>query len=145
MVLNTLTDSQREILGDIDDVAEHVAFEFDPNQYAGIGTCGFAWISNIDGRCSFVRRCRSLADSDATDVVTFDRNNNMVIDCGQLEMLLQTDYSGGYCLSVTNVRDIIGGPSHQRIDAREAINSLVKERLQYNGYIPDARVKSRMD
>lgn len=142
---SSLTEAQRELIGDLDDVSEHVAWEFDPDEYRGISTCGFAHVGNIDGRASFVRRVQSLADT-GKSIVQHGRNSGYRIQVGSLEMLLREDsYRGGYRLSIANVGAYINGPEYQRMDVRERLHGLVLERLQYNGYLSGARVYSRMD
>lgn len=144
-----LTDAQHEMVGDLDDVAEHVAWEFDADEYQGMSTCGMASITNIDGRSSFVRRVKSLATSDAVDWI---RNagrpdvDKYVIEIGSLDLLLtHSEYHGCYRLSLTNIGEIMGGPEMQRMDVQERLHDLVLERLRYRGYLDDARRTSRMD
>lgn len=147
-----LTEAQSEMIGDLDDVAEHVAWEFDPDEYQGISTIGFAHIKNIDGRSSFVQRAKALADNDAVGWVERDRRNPVSgrvapvrIEVGGLELRLAPSHDSGYRLSVSNVSDFRSGPEHQRLDVRERLNRLVLQRLQYNGYCEDAWVSTRMD
>lgn len=147
-----LTDTQEQLIGELDDVAEHVAWEFDPDEYQGISTIGFAHIKGIDGRSSFVQRAKSLADTDAVSCVERDSRNPVSgrvapvrIEIGSLELRLAPSHDSGYRLSVSNVSNYIIGPEHQRLDVRERLNRLVLERLQYHGYCEDARVYGRMD
>jgi hypothetical protein len=146
---SSLTEAQSELVADLDDVAEHVAWEFDASEYEGIGTCGFAHVSGISGNGSFVRRVKSLAESDHSMVRESrqpHRDHDYVIEVGNLELSVRKDsYRGGYRLNITNVRDFRPGPAHQRIDVRERLHSLVLGRLRENGYLGDARVRSRMD
>jgi hypothetical protein len=142
-----LTDAQHEMLVALDDVEQHIAWEFDPDEYRGISTCGFAHVANIDGRSSFVKRVRSLAKSDCVHVEEDERLSDTAytIEVGGLEASLRPAHNSGYRLSITNVGSFISGPEYQRIDVRERLHGLLKRRLQYNGYLEDARVKSRMD
>lgn len=156
-----LTEAQSEMIGDLDDVAEHVAWEFDPQNFEGISTCGFAHIGNIDGRSSFVRRIKSLADSDS-DVVMANRRG-WHIEVGQQNPqdslpresdgrpsgmnlnLMKDGHRGGYRMSLSNVQHYMSGPEYQRMDVRERLHDLVLERLQSHGYLERARRYSRMD
>lgn len=147
-----LTEAQTDLFETLDDVAEHVSWEFDPDEYQGISTIGFAHIKRIDGRSSFVQRAKALADNDAVGWVTRDRRNPVQgrvapvkIEVGGLELRLAPSHDSGYRLSVSNVSDFRGGPEHQRLDVRERLNRLVLNRLQYNGYCEDAWVSTRMD
>ena len=147
-----LTETQADLLEALDDTSEHVAWEFDPDNYRGISTIGFAHIANIDGRSSFVQRAKALADSDATPNVTRDERNPVsgrvapvVIQIGSMELRLAPAYDSGYRLSVSNVNNYISGPEHQRLDVRERLHRLVMARLQLHGYIENARLRSRMD
>lgn len=136
-----LTDAQEQMITDLDDVAEHVAYEFDPDEYRGISTIGFAHIK-VDGRCSFVQRVKSLAESNHGMVRQNRRGYH--IDVGGLGLML-SDGTDGYRLSVSNVSEIMGGPEHQRMDVRERLHDLVLERLRSHGYLENARRYSRMD
>jgi len=164
-----LTEAQTDLFETLDDVAEHVSWEFDPDEYQGISTIGFAHIKRIDGRSSFVQRAKALADNDAVGWVTRDRRNPVQgrvapvkIEVGGLgrpsdsrstdeqgsvglELRLAPSHDSGYRLSVSNVSDFRSGPEHQRLDVRERLNRLVLNRLQYNGYCEDAWVSTRMD
>lgn len=137
------TDAQAEFVGDIDDVAEHVSWEYDSDKYDGPGTCGFAHIANIDGRSAFVKRVKSVANSGYKCVQ--ENRRGYIISVGGLEMSLTKNHDSGYRLSITNVSDFQPGPSFQRIDVRERLHGLVLERLNKYEYCQDARVKSRMD
>lgn len=139
-----LTETQTQMVADMDDVAEHVAWEFDADEYEGLSACGFAHITNIDGRSSFVKRIKSLADSRSPIVLHNERRDEYDISVGGLELSLRNGHNG-YQLSVTNVQDFRPGPEFQRMDVRERLHSLVLGRLQYNGYLEGAWVKSRMD
>lgn len=147
-----LTDAQEQLIGDLDDVAEHVAWEFEPVPPESYGTCGFAHIGNIDGRSSFVQRAKSLADDDRIDTVTRDRRNPVSgrvapvrFEIGGLELRLAPAHDSGYRLSISNVQDFQSGPAFQLMDVREELHSLVLQRLQKHGYLTDAYVSSRMD
>lgn len=144
--MQRLTDAQRELIGDLDDVAEHVAWEFDPDEYEGISTIGFASIVNVSGNGSFVRRVQSAASEGAIDSVEETPNGGYRIECAGLELSVTRDtYRGGYSISIINVGDFRSGPEHQRMDVRERLHRLVLDRLQKHGYCMDARVTSRMD
>jgi hypothetical protein len=146
MNLGTTTDAQETLITDLADVTDHVAYEFDADEYEGVGTCGFAHVSGLNGNRSFVRRVKSAADNEAIDHVEHGRNDGYRIDLGGLELSLRKDsYRGGYRLSIINVGDFRPGPEHQRMDVRERLHRLVLNRLQYHGYAGDARVRSRMD
>jgi hypothetical protein len=164
-----LTEAQTDLFETLDDVAEHVSWEFDPDEYQGISTIGFAHIKRIDGRSSFVQRAKALADSenlsgspqasdqrssdnDAVEWVVRDRRNPVSgrvapvkIEVGSLQLRLAPSHDSGYRLSVSNVSDFRSGPEHQRLDVRERLNRLVLNRLQYHGYCDDAWVSTRMD
>lgn len=145
MMETQITDAQEELITDLDDVAEHVAWEFEPDDYEGVSTIGFAHVS-LNGNGSFVRRVMSAADNEAIDYVEETRNGGYRIELGGLELSARTDsYRGGYRLSIINVGDFRPGPEHQRLDVRERLHRLVLERLQRHGYAQDARVRSRMD
>ena len=141
-----LTDAQTELVTDLDDVAEHVMYEFDPTEYDGIGTVGFAHIRGIDGRSSLVRRCASLVDSDRVDWITrddchpgeTDQNSESAplrIAIGGLQVRLAPNHDSGYRCTITNVSEIRPGPEHQRLDVRERLHRLLLDRLQYHGYL----------
>jgi hypothetical protein len=140
---NGLTDAQHELLGTLDDVAEHVHTEFDPSEYDGFSTAGFAHI-RISGNSSLYRSLVSLARSDNPHVF-HDQRGDMRVDVGGLNLSVLENHSGGYRLSIANVSDFRPGPEYQRLDVRERLHSLVLERLRYNGYAGEARVYSRMD
>jgi len=142
-----LTDAQTELVADLDDVAEHVLYEFDPDEYDGVGTAGFAHIRGIDGRSSFVRRCSSLAESDSVDWIQIpDRRDSIRIEIGGIQLSLTPNRDSGYRCSITNVSDIRPGPEHQRLDVRERLHRLLLDRLQYHGYLQrGVWVTSRMD
>lgn len=146
---STMTDAQSEMVGALDDVAEHVAWEFDPEQYSGPSTCGFARIRGLDGRKTFVKRVKTLAVAGAVgnSIVRESRNGGYIIDVGSLQMRLGEDsYHGGYSLSVTNLADIMDGPEFQRIDVQEEVHRLVLNRLQLEWDMAhEARVTSRID
>jgi len=55
-----LTEAQSDLFETLDDVAEHVSWEFEPDDYQGISTIGFAHIKRIDGRSSFVQRLEQV-------------------------------------------------------------------------------------
>lgn len=139
-----LTDAQEQMIGDLDDVAEHVAWEFDADEYDGFGACGFAHIK-MDGRCSFSQRVKSLASSDHPMVEKVERGPSAYeyqIHVGRLQMSLN---EAGNRLSITNVSDFRPGPEHQRIDVRIRLHELVLHRLQSHGYLDGARIYRRMD
>lgn len=146
-----LTDAQKQLIMDLDDVAEHVGFEFEPRDPESFGTCGFAHIANVDGRSSFVQRAKSLADETSVTIVSRDsrvvsgRVAPVKIDYPGLELRLAPAHDGGYRLSINNVRDFQSGPAFQRMDVREELHRLVLQRLQKHGYLTDAYVSSRMD
>lgn len=140
-----LTDAQQELVSTLDDVAEHVAWEFDPEEYEGFSTCGFASIKNIDGRGSFVQRVKSLAESDHPAVTERERRSDYVISVGGASLRLSPERDSGYRLSLTNVSDFRSGPEYQRLDVRRRLHELVLGRLQYNGYCDRGRVHGRMD
>lgn len=152
MAESSLTESQDDMIETLDDVAEHVAWEFEPDDYEGISTIGFAHIK-MDGRSSFVQRVKSLVMCDEIGWVKRSQRNPMrngpngpfVIEIGKLKLRLAPDHDSGYRLSITNVSDFRPGPEHQRMDVRERLHDLVLERLRYNGYCEDARRYSRMD
>lgn len=149
MMGNQITEAQHELITDLDDVANHVAWEFEPDDYQGISTIGFAHISGVSGNGSFVRRVMSVADNQAIDYVEETRNGGYRIELGGLELSVRhspsTRGAGGYRISVINVGDFRPGPEHQRLDVRERLNRLVLDRLQFHGYCQDAWVRSRMD
>lgn len=160
-----MTDAQAEMICDLDDVAEHVAWEFDPDEYRGVSTVGFAHIYGLNGNKSFVRRIKSLAG--VSDHVTQTRRGEYEIEIGGLELRLAPSHDGGYRLSITDIGHYIDGPEYQRLDVRERLHSLVLHRLRSHGYfgtsrrdgadsvadsppenhanLTDARVHSRMD
>jgi hypothetical protein len=143
-----LTDAQHEMLVALDEAAEHIAWEFDADEYEGFSTCGFAHIGNIDGRSSFVQRIRSLArEHECVHVEEKNKHsgNEFKIDVGGLEAVLQPSYDSGYQLSITNIGQYIDGPEYQRMDVRERLNGLLRCGFERNGYLTEARVKSRMD
>jgi len=140
----TVTEAQSELLTVLDDVSEHVHWEFDADSYDGFSTCGFAHIGNIDGRSSFVRRIDGLADSNDTRV-TGRSDGSYNIRVAGLDLTLRADYDSGYRLTLNNVGEFVDGVEYQRLDVRERLHGLIRERLQYNGFIEDAHVRSRMD
>jgi hypothetical protein len=143
---SSMTDAQEHLTAALDDMAEHVAWEFEPDQFDGISTIGFAHIHGIDGRSSFVQRAKSLADKETVGWVRRNRRDNVIIEIGPLDLRLAPAHDGGYRLSITNINELRPGPEHQRLDVRERLHWLVLERLQYEwGYLDGARVKSRMD
>jgi len=153
---HTLTDAQTELVADLDDVAEHVLYEFDPDEYDGIGTAGFAHIRGIDDRSSLIRRCSSLADSNSVDWIQYDdrgpgrsdrdESAPLRVEIGGLQLRLAPNHDGGYRCTITNVSDIRPGPAHQRLDVRERLHQLLLDRLQYHGYLQrGVWVTSRMD
>jgi hypothetical protein len=138
-----LTEAQSDLIAALDDVSEHVAWEFDESEYRGISTCGFAHI-HFSGNSSLYRRLQSLAGSDHPDV-EFDQRNDIVAQVGGLELTVMESHDSGYRLSIRNVKDYISGPEYQRLDVRKRLHSLVLERLRYNGYADSARIYTRMD
>lgn len=142
---NKYTENQRELIAALDDTSEHVNWEFDEDEYQGASTIGFASVKGIDGRKSFVRSVRSAAENDDIPYVQEGQNGGYKIDVGGLEMSVSSGHNSGYRLSITNIRDFMSGPAHQRLDVREKLHSLALERLQKNGYLQEAYVRSRMD
>lgn len=141
-----LTEREESLLGALDDTSEHVAYEFDPDDYVGMSTCGMASITSIDGRSSFVKLVKSLADTDIVPGVNEDHNGSYKIEIGSLELFLShSEYHGCYRLSITNTQDLCIGPNFQRMDAQERLHDLVLERLRYNGFLEGARRTSRID
>lgn len=138
-----LTEAQSDLIATLDDVAEHVAWEFDESEYQGFGTCGFAHIQ-ISGNSSLYRRLRSLAGSEHS-MVEFDQREDIQVSVGGLELTVMENHDSGYRLSVRNVKDYISGPEYQRLDVRKRLHSLVLQRLRYNGYAESARIYTRMD
>jgi hypothetical protein len=139
-----LTEAQSDMIATLDDVSEHVAWEFDSDNYHGPSTVGFAHIS-LDGNSSFASRIRSLSKSGCPHVEHNERRDEYRIQVGGLELSLRSGHDG-YRLTVSNVKDYIGGPEFQRLDVRERLHSLVLERLRHNGYLEDhGQVRSRMD
>lgn len=139
------TDAQQALITDLDDVAEHVAYEFDPDKYNGISTIGFAHIHGINGNGSFMSRVRLLAKSVSTIVTEEPRSSGYTIEVGGLKLNVSKAHDGGYRMSVLNVKYFKGGPEFQRLDVRERLNRLVLNRLQYHGYCENAFIRSRMD
>lgn len=142
-----LTDTEHDMVAALDDTSEHVAHEFDPDDYVGMSTCGFASITNIDGRSSFVRRVKSLADTDLIDWVYQDQNGSYRIEIGSLELSLShSDYHGCYRLSIVNTTELCHGANYQRMDAQERLHDLVLERLRSEwSLLEDAYRTSRID
>lgn len=143
------TDAQTHAMNALDDVAEHVAWEFDPDEWRGVSTCGMAHVAIPDGRASFIQRVRSLADVDDEYVDWIEhapRNRDGYrISIGGLDLSLRDGYRD-YRLSITNIGEIVGGPEMQRLDVQERLHQLVLDRLQYDwDYLADSRVRSRMD
>lgn len=157
-----MTEAQSDLFETLDDVSEHLAWEFEPDNYEGLSTIGFAHIANIDGRSSFVKRIKSLANSD-NPIVRENRNGYHIElgdsrrgspvsqtatrdgKVGKLSLMMMEAHDSGYRLSISNVSDFRSGPEHQRLDVRQRLHELVRDRLQYNGYCEDAYVKTRMD
>jgi hypothetical protein len=144
LTADNLTEAQHELISDLDDVAEHMHWEFDPDEYEGVSTCGFAHVANVSGNGSFVRRVRSLVKSD-DERFRERRSGGYEINLSGLGLTVTRAHDGGYRVSVTNVQSFRSGPEYQRLDVRKELHRLLKERLQYNGYIEDAFVRSRMD
>lgn len=119
----SLTTAQKEMVGTLDDVAEHVAWEFEYDE-SEASVVGFAKISNIRGTGSFVRRVQSLAKSEDVDWIRKKEEGEYYIEIGSLELSLGKSYDGGYELSVSNVRDFVSGTAYQRLDVRKKLNSL---------------------
>lgn len=142
-----LTDAQTRLLEALDDAAEHAHWEFDPDEYRGVSTVGFARIKGISGNGSFYRSLQSMAETDNPLVRERDRRDGYLIDVGgSLKLSVTSRYTGGYSMSITNVRDFIEGPEYQRLDVRERLHRLVLQRLQSDwGYLDDAYVVSRLD
>ena len=140
----SVTEAQSELLTVLDDVSEHVNWEFAANSYDGFSTCGFAHIGNIDGRSSFVRRIDGLAESNDTQVRSRS-DGSYTIRVAGLDLSLRADYDSGYRLTLNNVGEFVDGVEYQRLDVRERLHELIRERLQYNAFIEDAHVRSRMD
>jgi hypothetical protein len=138
-----LTEAQHEMLGVLDDIVEHLHTEFDSDDYQGPSTCGMAHIHDLSGNGSFVRRVKSLADSENPHVTERQRRG-YVIEVGGVTMTLMPAHDTGYRLSV-RTSDLLPGPEQQRLDAQERIHKLALQRIRYNGYADDARVRSRMD
>lgn len=140
-----LTDAQHEMIGALDDAADHVMYEWDQPDPNSVGTCGFAHIGNIDGRGSFVSRIKSLADRGHRMVEETRRGYE--IHAGSLDLSLTKDsHRGGYRLTISNIPELVGGPAHQRIDVRENLHRMLLHRLQVQwDMLHDASVTSRMD
>lgn len=140
---SSLTEAQRDLIETLDDVSEHVAWEFNPDEYQGFSTAGFANI-HFSGNSSLYRLLTSLAASDCEHVER-DARGNITASFGRLELSVYERHNSGYKLSIVNVRDYISGPEHQRLDARKRLHSLVLERLREHGYLDGARIYTRMD
>lgn len=143
MTQTGLTERQEELLVALDDTAEHVSWEFEPEAYQGVSTIGFAHIAGIDGRSSFMQLLRTLAESGNEHVV--EHRDGYMIEIGRLALSVLPAHNGGYRMSITDVGAYRDGPEHQRLDVRERLHNLVLNRLQYNGFLTGCRVKSRMD
>lgn len=142
---SVLSDGAHDLLATFDDVDQHLAFEYDPEQYSGISTIGFAHIKGIDGRKSFYTRLKELAENSSIDQITTDRRGDIQVDVGRASFRISEAYDGGRRMSLSNIRDFQPGPEHQRLDVRERLHSLALNRFRYNDYLGDARVSSRMD
>lgn len=143
-----LTDAQHRLVGALDDGAEHVAWEFDPDEWRGVSTCGFAHIHIPDGRCSFVQTLRGLADDPEFDWITSaEHRSGHSVEIGCLELTCNpASTKGGYRLSITNTRELCHGPSFQRMDVQQHLHELLLNRLQLeHDYLPDASVRTRID
>lgn len=138
----SLTDGQHRLVGALDYAVEHLHHEFDRDEYRGASTCGFGWIDIRDGRCSFVRLFRSLAESDDPNVRE-TRSGTYIAEIGGVRLQLSGTGSG-YRLSVS-VSDVVDGADHQRMDAQERIHDLILQGLRHDGYLEEAHRRSRVD
>lgn len=138
-----LSNEQWDLIGTLDDVSEHVFYELDLDDYRGPSTCGMASIKGIDGRSKLVRRAKSVADLRNRHVE--HDGDGFQLTIGGLEMILKPGHESGYWLSVSNLPEITQSPDYQRLDLQERVHRLVLERFQYNGYLADAYVSSRID
>lgn len=150
MPQQAITEAQEDLLFSVEGVYLKFNRNFDKSEYDGFAAAGFAHITAIDGRCSFVQRSKTLADN--PKITEFRRTasrsgrvSGVEIEAGCLRMTLKPAYDSGYRLSVSNIGELMEGPEFQRLDVREDIHSLVLEAFQNDGYLPDARVRSRMD
>lgn len=142
-----LTEAQHEMTGALDDANEHLHWEFDPDEYKGFSTCGFAHIRISDGRCSFVQMIRGLAKHPHTLVQEDTRSHSgpeYEWSFGDTRYSLRKGHDGGYRLNVS-ANHLFDGPEYQRMDVQERIHRLVLERLRAHGYLNDAGIRSRMD
>lgn len=139
-----MTESQKRLIGVLDDVAEHVAYEADPDDYPEFSTIGFASIKGIDGRCSFASLVRRLADS-RYDQVYEDQNGAYRIEVAGLELSLM-DGHRGYRLSITNTGRYVPGKKNQLLCVQKDLHRYVLQRLQMHDFLTDgAYVHGRMD
>lgn len=139
-----LTDAQTEILAEMDDVSEHIAHEFDPDEYEGFSTCGFAHVHNISGNGTFYRRVKSLAESELSPNFVEGNRGVYHVNIGSMCLSITEAHDGGYRASLS-VGEYIDGAEYQRMDVRERLHGLLLSRLKYHGYCEDAYVSSRMD
>ena len=135
------TEAQEKLVTALDDTSEHVHWEFDKDEYKGNGEKGSAEISDISGRKSFVRSVKTTAKNDNISYVIED-GDGYKITVGGVELRLSKDQHG-YCLSVSNTRDIVGGIEYRRLDVQERIHLLALQRLRMHGYLLDARLQSQ--
>lgn len=143
------TDAQKRTNGAIDDALEHLASEWDREEYRGVSTCGFGRIKGLDGRKSLVRGLKLLARDDDYPQYTLSgrKNDRVTIEVAGWQLSLSPNHDSGYSLSVTGFPDHYGvGADVQRMDLQERVHELILERLQsYWGLAEDAYVYSRID
>lgn len=139
-----LTEAQRELETALKNTSKHVSENFDEHRYTGPSTIGFAHISNVNGNGSFVRSIQSLSRVKSNRTVV-NENGRYRVEKNGLKLSVTKAHNGGYRVSVSNVREFIDGPEHQRLDVRERLNRLVLEKLQEQGYLEGSYISSRMD
>lgn len=139
----SLTNEQWDLIAAVDDAIEHCHFEIDADDYRGPSTCGFASIVDVDGRRKFMRRLKANLEADRHN---FSNATTGVgeIHMGGFRIVITEDYQGGYRVSIAQ-QNILGGPDIQRLDFQERLHREFLNRMRYNGYLEEARLRSRMD
>lgn len=137
-MVNKLTDAQYNIITALDDTAEHVAWEFNADNYEETFKSGSVYIGNIDGRCSFIQNINTLSSISEVKEIS-ESSEGYKIKIGKLKLSIK-NLKSGYEFSIVNITDYVPRQKSQQLDVQKRLHSLVLNRLKYNGYLEDAYI-----
>jgi len=130
------TAQQSDAMGALSEASDAIESDLNPDRFDGFSTCGFASITGIDGRRSFVRQIKEQFE---------EQNGRYQIELDGLELVMHSAHDSGYTLSIVNDREFISGAEYQRLDYQQRIHEILLGVLKDNDLAQGARIKTRMD